>query len=170
MNHLLARKKSTSSLRGKQSEAGSVTPSSTTPSDHKPREVKSAPYHDARYENEPATKGSSYMGKSKLGVTDNNKNYCQTLLEAEQSFPVDSLFHDDLFEESCEMARNKNEALVVRDISPLIVPSAETLAIRGAKNLKDLFESVNEGWNNSIPITQTRPQTDYSVGFRRESQ
>ncbi|ELR03485.1 hypothetical protein VC83_00157 [Pseudogymnoascus destructans] len=109
------------------------------------------------------------MGKSKLGVTDNNKNYCQTLLEAEQSFPVDSLFHDDLFEETCEMVRNKNEARVVRDISPLIVPSAETLAIRGAKNLKDLIESVNEGWNNSIPITQTRPQPDYSVGFRRES-
>jgi hypothetical protein len=44
MNHLLARKKSSSSLRGKRSEAGSVTPSSTTPSDQKPRDTKSAPY------------------------------------------------------------------------------------------------------------------------------
>ena len=35
MNHLLAKKKSSSSLRGKQSEVGSVTPSSTTPSDQK---------------------------------------------------------------------------------------------------------------------------------------
>jgi hypothetical protein len=30
-----------------------------------------------------------------------------------------------------------------------------------------LIESVNEGWNNSLPITQPRPQPDYSVGFKR---
>ncbi|OBR03823.1 hypothetical protein CH63R_12950 [Colletotrichum higginsianum IMI 349063] len=28
---------------------------------------------------------------------------------------------------------------------------------------------MNEGWNNSIPLTGTRPQPDYSVGFRREA-
>lgn len=65
------------------------------------------------------------------------------------------------------MVRNKNETRVVRDILPLIVPSAEILAIWGAKHLKILIESVNEGWNNSIPITKTRPQPDYSVAFRR---
>ncbi|KAK3290111.1 uncharacterized protein B0H64DRAFT_421247 [Chaetomium fimeti] len=30
-------------------------------------------------------------------------------------------------------------------------------------------ESVNEGWNNSIPLTSTRLQPDYSVGFKRDS-
>ena len=52
---------------------------------------------------------------------------------------------------------------------PLIVPPAEVLAIRGAKHLKILIESVNEGWNSSIPITKTRPQPDYSAAFRREA-
>jgi hypothetical protein len=32
-----------------------------------------------------------------------------------------------------------------RGISPLIVPATEILAIRGAKHLKVLIESVNEG-------------------------
>jgi hypothetical protein len=32
-----------------------------------------------------------------------------------------------------------------------------------------LVESVNEGWNNSIPLAGARPQPDYSVGFRREA-
>lgn len=32
-----------------------------------------------------------------------------------------------------------------------------------------LIDSVNEGWNNSIPVTRTRPQPDYSVGFRRSA-
>ena len=43
MNHLLARKKSSLSFRGKLSEAGSAAPSSTTPSDQKPREAKGKP-------------------------------------------------------------------------------------------------------------------------------
>lgn len=45
MNRLLARKKSSSSLRRKQSEAGSLTPSSTTPSDQK---QEATPYQDVR--------------------------------------------------------------------------------------------------------------------------
>jgi hypothetical protein len=67
------------------------------------------------------------------------------------------------------MVRSRNEARVVRDISPLIAPSAEALAMRGAKHLQILIESVNEVWNNSIPVTETRPQPDYSVAFRREA-
>jgi hypothetical protein len=65
--------------------------------------------------------------------------------------------------------QDRNEARVVQDIARLIVPSAETLAKFGAEHLEILIESVNEGWNNSIPITKTRPQPDYSVGFRREA-
>ncbi|MCJ1348111.1 hypothetical protein MMC31_006342, partial [Peltigera leucophlebia] len=56
MNHLLARKKSSSSLRGKQSEAGSATPSSTAPSNQTPREAKSTPYTRPSYETVLATK------------------------------------------------------------------------------------------------------------------
>ncbi|OAF59173.2 hypothetical protein VC83_04387 [Pseudogymnoascus destructans] len=168
MNHLLARKKSSSSLRRRQSEAGSVTTSSATPSDQKPREVKSAPYQDGRYQTILASRGS-FMGKSELGSTDASKSLCRTLLEKEQTVPQESLFRDDLFEEACESIQNRNEARVVQDIARLIVPSAETLATFGSKDLRSLVESVNEGWNNSIPVTQTRPQPDYAVGFGRKA-
>ena len=83
MNHLLARKKSSSSLRGKQSEAGSAA---TTPSDQKPREAKSTPYTRPSYETVLATKGS-FMGKFDLGITDASKELCRTLLKAEQLVP-----------------------------------------------------------------------------------
>ena len=61
------------------------------------------------------------------------------------------------------------ETRIIRDISPLIVPSAEILTTYGANELARLTESVNEGWNNSIPVTATRPQPDYEVGSRREA-
>ncbi|KAK6591861.1 hypothetical protein H4I96_12138 [Botrytis cinerea] len=166
MNHLFARKKSSSSLRSKQYEAGSSASSSITPSDQKPREAKSAPYQSPQYKILLETKGS-FMRKSDLGIADTSKTVCQTLLEAEQTIPEDSLFQDDLFEETCEMIQDRNEAKVIQDIARLIVPSAQSLAIRGAERLKPLIESVNEGWNSSIALTKPRPQPDYAVGFKR---
>jgi len=50
-----------------------------------------------------------------------------------------------------------------------IVPSAETLATYSSTTLRCLIETTNEGWNNSTPLTRTRPQPDYSVGFGRET-
>ncbi|KAH8749543.1 hypothetical protein F5883DRAFT_608964 [Diaporthe sp. PMI_573] len=54
-------------------------------------------------------------------------------------------------------------------MQPLTNLAKVRLATFGAKRLDILTESVNEGWNNSIPFTGTRPQPDYSVGFRREA-
>lgn len=167
MNHLLAREKSTSSLHRKLSESGSLA-SSTTPSDQRPSEEKSAQYKNPCYETLLQAKGT-FMGKSALGVTDSSKDFCQRLLEAEQTVPKDSLFRDNIFDDLCEMIRNRNEAKVIQDITWLIIPSAQTLAIYGARHLKNLVESVNEGWDNTIPVTKPRPQPDYSVGFRREA-
>jgi len=163
MNHLLAEKKSSSSLRKKQSDA-----SSATPSDQKPREAKSTSYTRPSYETVLATRGS-FMAKFELGITDECKRLCRTLLAAGQSIPLGTLFRDDLFEGTCGSVRGGNEAMVVRDISPLICPPAQVLRIYGAKHLKSLNESVNEGWNSAIPFYGPRPQPDYSVGFGRST-
>lgn len=144
MNRLLAKKKSSSSLRSKQSEAGSVTPSSTTPSNQKSREVKSAPYKDARYKTVLATKGS-FISKSNLGITDRSKADFQALLNVEQTVPRDSLFGNDLFKSTCEKIQDRNETRVVQDISLLIVPSTEILTTFKAKKLENLIKSVNKG-------------------------
>jgi hypothetical protein len=166
MNHLLARKKSSSSLRGKRSEAGSATPSSTTPSDQK--EAKSIPYTRPSYETILATKGS-FMDKSNEDIKKASNDLCHTLLHLEQTHPQDSLFRDDLFNATCRKIRNRNETMVIRDIGLLIVPSAQTLATYGASHLNHLIESVNEGWKSAIAFYGPCPQPDYSVGFGRSA-
>lgn len=163
MEHLIARKRSPS-LRRKRSNSAT----STTPSDQRPREEKSAPYRDPRYKILLATKGS-FMDKSDIGITESSKETYSALLSAEQTMPAESLFQDHLFEQTCRSVEDRNEARVLRDITPLVVPSAEILAMHGSTGLKCLIESANEGWNNSVPLTSTRPQPDYSVGFRREA-
>lgn len=168
MDRLLARKKSPSNPRKR-----SISATSATPSDQKPREEKSTPYRDPRYKALLEIKGS-FMSKSELGIMDESKTLCQTLLETPQAEPQDSLFRSDIFELSCRKVEDRNEARVLRDITPLIVPPAEILYTYGTSthstnHLKHVIESVNEGWNNSVPLTSPRPQPDYSVGFRRDT-
>ncbi|TQN71720.1 hypothetical protein CSHISOI_03789 [Colletotrichum shisoi] len=89
--------------------------------------------------------------------------------EVDPTIPKESLFADDLFKATCRRVADRNEARVIRDITPLVVPSAEISATYGAAELDCLIESINEGWNNAIPLAGTRPQPDYSVGFKREA-
>ncbi|KAJ8058419.1 hypothetical protein OCU04_012608 [Sclerotinia nivalis] len=156
MNHLLAKKKSSSSLRSKQSEVGYTLPISIIYTDQKPREVKSASYTRPSYTIALVTKGS-FMNKSDLSITNTSKNLYRILLKTEQKIPEDSLFRDEIFEKACRNIQNRNEAKIVQDIARLIVPSAETLVTYGTIYLESLIESVNEGWNSSIPFYGPRP-------------
>ena len=163
LRHLFARKRSSSSLGRKRSQS-----TFQTPSDQLPREVKSVQYKDPEYEDK-LEKNGSYMRKSDFHITDDSRNFCKNLLQLEQPTPQDSLFRDDVFEKTCQNIGTRNEAMVIRDIGLLIVPSAQTLATYGAMHLNCLYESVNEGWNSAISFLGTRPQPDYSVGFGRSA-
>jgi hypothetical protein len=168
VQHALPRKRSLASLRRKRSDVTSEIASSRTPSDQQPREQKSAPYRHPRYEGQLSERGS-FMSKYKGGISAESKTLCQKLLNSAQSPPKDTLFEDELFEDTLESIKGRNEARVVRDIAQLIVPPAEILAIRGATHLKILRETTNAGWNNAIPFYGPRPQPDYSLGFKREA-
>ncbi|KAK3614960.1 hypothetical protein LTR56_026900 [Elasticomyces elasticus] len=168
MENILARKRSVSSRGRKDSDTDSATPSSTNQGEQKSREQKSAEYKKPQYATVLATKGV-LMRPSSAGITKASQDWCRTMLEQQQTYPQDTLFRDDLFDSTCESVQDKNETRVIRDIALLIVPSAEVLLIRGSAHLQCLIDSVNEGWNNSIAITKTRPQPDYAVGFRREA-
>ena len=112
LHHLFARKKrSSSSLRRKNSQL-----TLQTPSDQLPREAKSAQYRNPEYEIRLEEKGS-YM-REYDDVDDDNKGenmkiLCKTLLERDQALRQDSLFRDDLFKKTCEKIRNRNEAMVI---------------------------------------------------------
>ncbi|KAL9019937.1 MAG: hypothetical protein Q9185_002791 [Variospora sp. 1 TL-2023] len=137
-----------------------------TPSDQPSQGGKSSQYNNPEYEMRLEQKGS-YMYRSPLGITETSRDLCRTLLDEEQIIPQDTLFRNDLFDETCRSVQGRNEAMIVRDITPLICPSAQVLRIHGAKHLNLLCESVNEAWNNMNTYEGTLPQPDYSVGFGR---
>lgn len=58
------------------------------------------------------------MNQSDLGITGTNKSLRQTVLNTEQTIPYDSLFRDDLFDETCRSVQSGNEVRIMWDISP----------------------------------------------------
>jgi len=157
MSQPLTRKRSTPSLSNKQSDISGVSL----------REGKNPAVKNRRYEQILASAGIYMDDDDEVVATDASKILCQTLLDIEQKVPQDSLFNDVLFRRICQRVRNRNEARVIRDLSPLLVPSAEILFVRGATHLKHLIENVDEGWIKSIPLVKgPRPQPDFSVGLK----
>ncbi|KAK3175907.1 hypothetical protein OEA41_007229 [Lepraria neglecta] len=152
------------SIRWKQSDTGL-----TGSSDQKKRESKSASYRDTLYKAFLANKGSYMHEFDDDDIPKNIEDLCQTLLERDQTVPQNSLFRDDIFKRICREIEDRNEAMVIKDITWLIVPSAKDLAMYGARHLDHLIESVNEAWTSSIPVEGPRPQPDYSVGFKRSA-
>jgi hypothetical protein len=133
----------------------------------KPRGVKTAPLQDASYKTFLETKGT-FISKSKSGSTNANKSLCRTLFDKDQGVSQESLFRN-LFDKSCEELQDRNDAKVSQDITQLIVLSAKSLVTFNAKHLGVLIKSVSEGWNNSIPISASRPQPRNSVRFTQKA-
>lgn len=114
------------------------------------------------------TKGG-FMTKSVREIREESRKSYRALLSTERTIPSESLFRDDIFERMCQGVEGRNEARILRDITPLVCPSAETLAFYGAARLRCLVESTNVRWSDSDPLAGARPKPDFSVGFRRES-
>ncbi|KAK0261564.1 hypothetical protein LTR35_017863 [Friedmanniomyces endolithicus] len=94
------------------------------------------------------------MGKHEVGVGDVNKSFNRRLLDMEKTLPDNSLFRDDLFDRACQNLQNKNQAKIVQDISRLIVPSVEQLALFGAKDLDILVGSRSAFTNEQLQKLQ----------------
>ena len=107
------------------------------------------------------------MDDCERGIMDSSKALCQQLLASKYTTPKDTLFRDDIFPTAGRNLRDKNEARVILDIARLLAPYSEFLAASGAKQLEILAESVNGGWDNCVPVTSTRPQPDFAIGFKR---
>jgi hypothetical protein len=134
-----------------------------------PREGKNPAAQDRMYEDILKAAGIFMHNNGKVTPTDACVTLCKALLDTAQSVPEDSLFRDDRFQETCFRLCNANEAKVVRDISPLIVPSGEILHAFGVKQLGHLTDHVNEKWYGCIPIVSPAPQPDYSIGFNESA-
>ncbi|KAI9779374.1 MAG: hypothetical protein M1816_003601 [Peltula sp. TS41687] len=98
-------------------------------------------------------------------ISDTCKMVCATLLAGRYEGPKHSLFQGNLLGRILARVRSRNEARVLRDITPSLVPSAELLFIRGASHLEHLTDELNAEWVKCIPLAGPRPKPDFAVGL-----
>ncbi|KAF2722497.1 hypothetical protein K431DRAFT_283909 [Polychaeton citri CBS 116435] len=161
--------KSATSLRQSGSGAGSTTPSTQAQSGQGSKKEKGIEYKSRKYVGLLANV-KVHMAPNQRGPSDKANQLLNDLQKGSQNIPDRSRVSDDIFSHTCRrLARPRNEAKLVQDVSRLLVPSAEELADFGAEHLKLLVESVNEGWDSAKNLIGSRPQPDYAVGFDKSA-
>ncbi|GFP53293.1 hypothetical protein TASIC1_0002047700 [Trichoderma asperellum] len=135
------------------------------PKDRWPKEHKSVQYRDHSW-SLVYNKHKTFICEFPEGLAEGSLGLCKELLEREQLPPRVSLFDDEVIHETSVRVQRRNETMIFRDITPLIAPSAELMALRGDEQLDILCESTNEIWTYSQQLLQYQPQPSYSVGFK----
>jgi hypothetical protein len=106
-----------------------------------------------------------YAYQSPVAISDACQQLCNNLLSGEYEAPKNSLFQDDRFWTVFRRLLTRNKPRVFRDITPLIVPSAELLYINGNHHLEHLVEEVNGVWTKCTTLAGPHSKPDFAVGF-----
>ncbi|KAL9028148.1 MAG: hypothetical protein Q9196_003441 [Gyalolechia fulgens] len=98
-------------------------------------------------------------------VTAESQQLCEDLLNGTHDLPVNPLYHDHEFTMLLRRLRSRNETRVIRDLTPIIIPSVEHLDILGYPGLSHLTEELDVEWIKCASLAGPRPKPDRSVGL-----
>ena len=105
------------------------------------------------------------MAIHQANVTDDCKQLWKDIQDADFTLPESRLFQRERLLKVLDRVRFRNEAGVVRDITPVIVPSAELLHIDGHQGLACVTESMNAKWDNIATLCGPMPKPDFVAGI-----
>ena len=99
-------------------------------------------------------------------VSPDSKATCKELQEIACVGIAPTVYSEAETLEVINLCRNRNEAMVNRDITPLIVPPIKSLYLKdGRENFQYLTDEVNTQWYESWVLAGPRPKPDLAVGF-----
>ncbi|KAI9891862.1 MAG: hypothetical protein M1814_002247 [Vezdaea aestivalis] len=122
--------------------------------------------YTAQYENYIFTKGLDMdllRGEDDLSKT--SKKGFTSLLKNKRNEIWPTVFPKNTIREVINDCQRRNEALVNRDITPLIVPSIKALFFNGHTHLKDVIDEVNTNWKKQCFLAGPQLRPDLSVGL-----
>lgn len=119
------------------------------------------------YEN-VLTSANIIMDTDDPRITGDSQKLCDSLLNSHHNLPVltvDALYSDTTFPKLLRRLRARNEVRVLRDLTPIIIPSVEHLDILGYPGLSHLIEELDVEWIKCTSLAGPRPKPDRSVGL-----
>jgi hypothetical protein len=116
---------------------------------------------------EVLTKAGIIMNAHQRQVAASNdcQQLCDDFLNSEYDTPDHSPFNGDMFWTALDRVRSRNELRVRRDVTPLIMPSAELLYLHGCVDLEHLIEELDAEWSKCSSLAGPQPKPDFCVGL-----
>ena len=105
----------------------------------------------------------AYQGEG--AISDARQQLCYDLLSGEYEVLESSIFQSDQFWVVLRRVHTRNEVKILRDITPLIFPSAELICIRGNGYLEHLIEELSGDWTRCSTTASPQPKPDFAVGL-----
>lgn len=122
--------------------------------------------YTAGYEKQIAQHGiimDEVQGKEFL--TEAGKSTCEQMLSTSYDDPEYTPFPLSQFLSVWNRFRNRNEYRIFRDITPMLVPSAEILYFCGHRDLEHIVEEFGADWKKSNPMGGPAPRPDFAAGL-----
>lgn len=98
-------------------------------------------------------------------IRKNSVGLCEEFLTGNHQTAESSIFTADQFSKVLKRVQNLNEARIQRDVTPWVVPSAETLFFRGKLKIDYIGEELNAEWIRCATMGSTRPKPDFTGGL-----
>lgn len=76
-----------------------------------------------------------------------------------------SIFTTEQFSAVLRRVQNRNEARIQRDPTPWVLPSAETIYLRGKLTSEYISEELNAEWIRCAPMGSTKPKPIFTGGL-----
>ncbi|KAK1808197.1 hypothetical protein LTR12_017447 [Friedmanniomyces endolithicus] len=120
--------------------------------------------HTRRHEEKMEETGL-IMADRQGAISDQCRELCKRILVATAAVPVSSYCRKKQLHKVLERLRYRNEARVVRDVTPLVVPSAELLHIGGNTGLQHAVEALNAQWDGIATLCGPMPKPAFVAGI-----
>lgn len=119
-----------------------------------------------QYETHLATKGLEMdLLKGKGGFAEESKQLCASLLENPQKSISPIMFPEQAIERAVQRCRNRNEALIYRDITSLIITPITSLYLSGEEYLEHVVDEVNADWYQQCVLEGPQLRPDLAIGL-----
>lgn len=122
--------------------------------------------YTAAYQNYILTQGLNMdILEGKKLISKESEKLCVDLQKITHKTIESTTFSTEAIKDVIDSCQNRNEAIVNRDITPLIVPSIPSLYFGGDNSLKHVIDEVNVDWNQQCVLTGPRVRSDLAIGL-----
>ena len=122
--------------------------------------------YTAAYERHILTKGLDMDPlKGEELVSEESKTLCVDLQRITYKTIEPTIFPTGIIRKVIHFCRNRNEAIVNRDITPIIIPSITSLYFGGDSDLEHVVDEVNADWYSQCVLIGPQLRPDLAIGL-----